>query len=49
MPKNMLNNYSLLQVVRDVFVEKFGTFVAKIDSGLQKKTGARRPQVLITT
>jgi hypothetical protein len=37
MPKNMLNNYRLLQVSRPVFLEKFGTFVAKIDSGLQKK------------
>jgi hypothetical protein len=37
MPKNMPNNYSLLQIATRVFVGKFGTFVAKIDSGLQKK------------
>jgi hypothetical protein len=48
MPKNMPNNYSLLQIALRAFVGKFGTFVAKIDSGLQKKTGARRPQILVT-
>jgi hypothetical protein len=37
MPKNMPNNYGLLQIAHRVFVGKFGTFVAKIDSGLQKK------------